>query len=293
MDKIKAQSIAFIQCMFKDRGYTDMVTSTEEPFPSIRCVSADGVHVMAIFATVVTGNATVEMVKAPQESKDDGSKTSSRRKRVKDEPDEPEEVEPDEPEDVEPDEAEDEPEAEEDEEADEPEAEEDEDLDETDDLEEADDPEEEADDEEPTTFQQSDKDSKNMGVNLIKSLHEYALHNSIGIVVIVSDKLTSHAYKHAMAQKDVEFVHFTYAETGVRRLARHIYQPVEFRKLKGRELEQFIKANPNFADELLRYSVDDALCKYYGLRVGDIVYIEDADRQTGLVVEYALIVENL
>lgn len=288
MDKIKAQSIAFIQCMFKDRGYTDLVTSTEEPFPSIRCVSADGVHVMAIFATVVTGNATVEMVKAPQESKDADAKTSSRRKKVK-EADEVEEVEP------EADELEDEPEAEEVEY-------EEEEVDETEDLEEEesedDDPEdpEEAEtdeDDEPTTFQQSDKDSKNMGVNLIKSLHEYALTNHIGIVVVVSDKLTSHAYKHAMAQKDVEFVHFTYAETGVKRLARHIYQPVEFRKIIGKDWDRFIKANPSYESELLRYSVDDALVKYYGLHAGDIVYIEDADRQTGLVVEYALIVENL
>lgn len=290
ISKIKAQSISFVQCMFMDRGYTDIVTSTDGPFPNVRCQTADGVSVMAIFATVSTGNSTVEMVKAPVDST--AVAKPVRKDASKQEVEEPDDVEPDVEDNEDNDDAEvsEADEAEEAEEADETNESECEDA-EQEEVEEDEEAEEE--EEEDDSFQHSDKDSKNMGVNLIKSLHEYALKHSIGIVIIVSDRLTPHAYKHAMAQRDVEFVHFTYGETGVRRLARHIYQPVLFERLQGQALDTFIKGMPNYATELLRYSFDDALVKYYGLHIGDIVRVEDADRQTGLVVEYALIVEHL
>lgn len=134
---------------------------------------------------------------------------------------------------------------------------------------------------------------QNTGMDFVKNLVRFALDKQLKVVLLISDRATTHALKHISSVKGVDFSHFSYEEVGIENKATHIMQPVVFRALEGKERAEFIRANPRYKLELQRYSVHDALVKHYGMHIGDIVYIEDNDRQTGLVVEYALIAEEL
>ncbi len=133
--------------------------------------------------------------------------------------------------------------------------------------------------------------NQNTGMDFVKSVIRFAVAQDVRIVILVTDFLTSHALKHIRMEKSIQFSHFSYNETGVRGLSSHIYQPVTYEALSMDEKQIFIAKNPRYKQELPRYSVHDALVKYYGMQVGDVIRIEDNDRQTGLVEEFALIVE--
>lgn len=136
------------------------------------------------------------------------------------------------------------------------------------------------------------KDTKT-GINVIKQLCDFCEKNNIKIVIWITDSMTSQATRYGRILKEIEFVHFRYEETGVENIARHIYQPLVFEALNHDDRLEFIREHPNYRDELPRYAFDDALVKYYGMRIDDIIYIEDNDQQTGLVIEYGLVVEDL
>jgi len=151
---------------------------------------------------------------------------------------------------------------------------------------------------EPSAFKGSEKTGKaaasqNIGMDFVKNIVKFSEEQKVKIVVLITDFMTPHALKHIAMLEGVEITHFTYEETGIDRMAEHISQPVVFRVLTRSERETFIQTHPRYMHELQRYSADDALVKYYGMHLGDIVYIEDNDRQTALVVEYGLIVEDL
>ena len=144
-------------------------------------------------------------------------------------------------------------------------------------------------------FKGSDKKSqnKNMGMDFVKNIIAFSLKEEVSIVILVTDYMTIHALKHIDMLPGLTISHFTYEETGIEHMADHISQPVVFRPLSPTDRRAYIKAHPRYRIELPRYSVSDTLVKYYGMKLDDIIYIEDNDRQTGLVVEYALVVEEL
>jgi hypothetical protein len=149
-----------------------------------------------------------------------------------------------------------------------------------------------------TSFKGSEKSGKanasqNTGMDFVKGIVKFSIDQNVKIVVLVTDFMTPHALKYIAMVEEVAITHFTYEETGIERMAEHISQPVVFRVLTPAEKSDFIRKHPRYMNELQRYSIDDALVKYYGMHLGDIVYIEDNDRQTALVVEYGLIVEDL
>lgn len=135
--------------------------------------------------------------------------------------------------------------------------------------------------------------SQNTGMDFVKNIVKFSLAQNFKIVILVTDFITSHALKYVSSFEGIKITHFNYEETGIEGMARHITQPVIFRALSPSEKKAYVQKNPRYKIELQRYSVDDALVKYYGMNIGDVVYIEDNDRQTGLVIEYALIVEDI
>ena len=137
------------------------------------------------------------------------------------------------------------------------------------------------------------QNGQNMGMDVIKSLLKFSQSQKIKILILVTDFMTTHAAKHVMALKNLQFTHFTYDEAGIENMPKHNTQPVVFRALTELEKAEFIKKHPCYERELGRYGVDDALVKYYGMQLGDIIYIEDNDGQTGLVIDHGLVVQDL
>jgi hypothetical protein len=135
--------------------------------------------------------------------------------------------------------------------------------------------------------------SQNTGMDFVKNIVKFALTQNFKIVILVTDFMTPHAQKYISTFEGIKITHFTYEETGIENMASHITQPIVFKALTPLEKAAYIKKNPRYKIELQRYSIDDALVKYYGMNLNDIIYIEDNDRQTGLVVEYAMVVEDL
>jgi len=141
--------------------------------------------------------------------------------------------------------------------------------------------------------QYKSKHKSGVGMDFVKDLVQLARDHEIPTVMIVTDFLTSHAIKFIGTVKKIHVSFFAYQEVCIENMAEHIYQPITFRALQSEEKKNYIMKHPKFATELPRYASNDALVKYYGLKSGDIVYIEDNDRQTGLVKEYGIIVEKL
>jgi DNA-directed RNA polymerase subunit H (RpoH/RPB5) len=135
--------------------------------------------------------------------------------------------------------------------------------------------------------------TQNTGTDFVKNIESMARAQKFKIVVVVTDFITPQAKKKLLSVKDIIFSHFTYDESGIENMPRHITQPMIFRALKGEERREFIRKNSNYRVELPRYSIDDALVKYFGLQLQDIIYIDDNDRQTASVVEYGYVVEDL
>lgn len=135
--------------------------------------------------------------------------------------------------------------------------------------------------------------SKNTGTDYIKSLIRFAKDQDLKVVILVTDFMTPQAGKLLLKVAGVRMTHFTYDETGIEHMADHITQPVMFQALSGAERATFVQRHPRYEHELLRYSVDDALVKYYGMIIGDIIHIQDNDRQSGLVEEYGIVVEEI
>lgn len=135
--------------------------------------------------------------------------------------------------------------------------------------------------------------SKNTGTDYIKSIIKFAQEQGFKVVILVTDFMTPQASKLMLKVEGLRMTPFTYDETGLEHLADHITQPVLFQALTGEARSTFVARNPLYERELLRYSFDDALVKYYGMIIGDIIHIQDNDRQSGLVEEYGIVVEEL
>ena len=134
--------------------------------------------------------------------------------------------------------------------------------------------------------------SKNTGTDYIKCLIKFAREQKFQVVILVTDFMTPQASKLALKVDGVRMTHFTYDETGIEHMADHITQPLKFQALTGSARKQFIAKNHRYQLELIRYSFDDALVKYHGMVIGDVIYIQDNDRQSGLVEEYGIVVEE-
>lgn len=139
----------------------------------------------------------------------------------------------------------------------------------------------------------SAKSGKNTGTDYIKSILKFARDQDIKVVILVTDFMTPQAAKLMMKVDGMRMTHFKYDETGIEHMSDHITQPIQFKALTGKARKEFIAKNPRYQIELLRYSFDDALVKYYGMKIGDIIHIVDNDRQSALVEEYGIVVEEI
>jgi len=150
-------------------------------------------------------------------------------------------------------------------------------------------------DKDADTFKGSDKTSKsqNTGMDFVKNIVSFSYEQNVKIVLLITDFMTPHALKHINLLSDLCITHFSYEEMGVESMSRHISQPLIFRALDSQERIQYIREHPKYRKELQRYSINDTLVKYHGMKLDDIIYIEDNDRQTALVVEYGVVVEEL
>jgi hypothetical protein len=135
--------------------------------------------------------------------------------------------------------------------------------------------------------------NKNMGTDYIKCIVKFATEHNFKVIILVTDFMTSQASKLMLKVDGLRMTHFTYDETGIEHMADHITQPVMFKALDKKQRQDFIQKNPHYQKELIRYSFDDALVKYYGMIIGDIIFIQDNDRQSALVEEYGLVVEEI
>jgi DNA-directed RNA polymerase subunit H (RpoH/RPB5) len=127
----------------------------------------------------------------------------------------------------------------------------------------------------------------------LKALITEARLTGVQTLIVITDVMTPQAVKHMAQVENLRLTHFTYKETAVKLMASHMKQPLVFRALEADERAAIIQQQPQYEAQLFRYPVDDSLVKYYGMKVGDIIYIEDNDRQTGVSKDYALVVENL
>ena len=136
--------------------------------------------------------------------------------------------------------------------------------------------------------------SKNQktGTDFVNSLLEHCRKHNLNRVILVTDDLTPHAVK-LIAGSEIDIACFTYAETCITNTSKHFNQPINFRTLGPKEREDFVRTHPNYVATLPRYSNEDPLVKYFGMRAGDIICYEDSDRHTAFVSEYGLVVENL
>lgn len=145
------------------------------------------------------------------------------------------------------------------------------------------------------TFSDSKKTSKSGGlsVSFVRSFVEFVRKKQVKVVVLVTDLISTQAVKLMHETPDIFMTHFTYEETGILHMPRHVAQPTVFRPLSIPDKKAFVEANPRYRQELERLPVDDPLVKYYGLHADDVVYEEYYDEQTGLETTHVLIVERL
>jgi hypothetical protein len=133
---------------------------------------------------------------------------------------------------------------------------------------------------------------ENIGTDFIKAIISYVEKNNIHRVVMISDSVTPQALKNII-RSNVDIVHFTYNETVLGSMSTHLNQPMTFRRLNASERKVYVQKHKRYKLEISRYSIHDALVKYNGMHLGDIVHYQDNDRQTGIVSEYGLIVDDL
>lgn len=145
------------------------------------------------------------------------------------------------------------------------------------------------------TFSDSKKTSKSGGlsVGFVRSFVKFVRKKQVKVAVLVTDLISSQAVKLMYETPDITMTHFTYEETGILHMSRHVAQPTVFQALSNSEKKAYVVANPRYHQELERLPVDDPLVKYHGLHPDDIVYEEYYDEQTGLETTYILIVRRL
>ena len=137
--------------------------------------------------------------------------------------------------------------------------------------------------------------AKGLGLNFVRDLIAFARSHAIARVVLITDNITAQATKtiyQAKLNGRLEIQHFTYQEAGRFRLHKHKYQPLSCEVLAGAALRDFIASRPRYALELAQRSHDDALVRYFGFRVGEIIVYTDRDTQCGEYKEFCLVVEK-
>ena len=99
--------------------------------------------------------------------------------------------------------------------------------------------------------------NQNTGMDFVKSIIKFSLTNKLKIVILITDFMTTHAFKHIANVKQIRFLHFSYEEANVENMSNHIMQPVVFQRLKEQEKNLYIQQHPRYKVELQRYSIND------------------------------------
>lgn len=126
-----------------------------------------------------------------------------------------------------------------------------------------------------------------IGTDFMKCMDRYIRDHSIDVVIIISDKITSHASK-LLEKTKVDITYFTYSQISNPYRFTHMYQPVVFRGLPPEERLCFIREHPMYRRELARFSNTDPMVMFYGLKVGDIVELSEIN-SAGETKEYGII----
>lgn len=113
----------------------------------------------------------------------------------------------------------------------------------------------------------------------VQNLLKYARKRDYKIIILVSDNIPHQAYKLIAGATDIQITHFTYRETCLGAVHRHYSQPLEI-----------VKADPPRKDECKPIAVWDMMMRIHGFQVGDLLRVTEADRQTGVSVQYIKVV---
>jgi hypothetical protein len=136
------------------------------------------------------------------------------------------------------------------------------------------------------------KDTSNNKKNFIKTILQHGKEGHAKQIILISDSITTHSIKE-MSTSSVSIVHFSSSDINAIQIAKHSNQAFQFQRLSQKESIEFKKQNPRYKKELFRFSNFDALIKFYGYKIGDIVHFMDHDADVGYVPEYGYVTEEL
>ena len=159
---------------------------------------------------------------------------------------------------------------------------------------EEDDDEEEEEEEDAITYGGVPKKKKNGSKEkttkkFVDALIEYAKSQDIRRVTLVTDEMTTNAYKRILMCDELVIKRFTYVETNVDKFHTHVLQPTLFQKLTAEQAQKVKRDNPRFEREFQPLSSEGPLVRYFGLLPGDIVEVITDDSQTSMSKEHALV----
>ncbi len=136
------------------------------------------------------------------------------------------------------------------------------------------------------------KDTSNKKKNFIKTILQHGKECEAKQIILITDSITTHSIKE-ISTSSVGIVHFSFNDINAIQIAKHINQTSQFKKLSNSEAVAFKKENPRYKKELFRFSNFDALIKFYGFNIDDIVFFMDHDSDVGYVPEYGYVYEEL
>jgi hypothetical protein len=114
----------------------------------------------------------------------------------------------------------------------------------------------------------------------LQSLFTYCQKQNYKTLILVSDNVSHPAFKLMASMRDIAVTYFSYKETCVGSISRHIYQPRLIVAEKPLPLGSATKP----------IAASDILMRYYGFVAGDTLRVEEADRQTGISIQYIRVV---
>jgi hypothetical protein len=123
------------------------------------------------------------------------------------------------------------------------------------------------------------------GKACIEKIAEFSRSLNCTDVIIASDNVTHYAITEIDKIVDIRFTIFSYEEMGIRSFKNHELLP--YKNIRLATAEELKRAgDPN---NMIHYNVKDSAIKYFGMKVDDVIVIEDGDRVGGISIEYGAI----
>jgi DNA-directed RNA polymerase subunit H (RpoH/RPB5) len=135
-------------------------------------------------------------------------------------------------------------------------------------------------------------DTSSKKKTFIKNIIQHGKECKAKEIILISDSIQSQAIND-ISNSCIRITHFSFLETNCAKIVRHVNQPLYFKKLNIEETKKFKKENPRYKQELQIIGHSDALIKFCGYKIGDIVSVIEFDPNVGPQQQYALVVQNL